>query len=440
MTSRLLLLFVDGILLLAAGLFAYTDRIALALSIAAVTGLLLICQWVFLDTLDSTGQSVRVEFGVKRVHVIQVAVQICLYVYWALYWDEVARYAPLIVIQIVFAYAVEMLLSWMRYRAWRVGFGPVPIILSVNLFLWFKEEYFFLQLALIGLVYLGKDLVCWKREGRRVHIFNPSAFGLGIASIILLATGRLSVSYGVDIVETLGLPPNMFEVIFLLGLVSQFLYATTAITAGAVLSQYVLFNWAYQILGIPLSPSPINISVFLAFTLLVTDPSTSPRTTLGKFLFGVTYGAGTFFLCIALRFARQPSFVDKILMVPVVNLLVPMFDQIGDCGQRWVERVVGTPRWNLGRRPLLAVYVLLFVSILPALKVIYPRPERFPLPAPATGSSPAVTKLIRNKDYCHHYIPAPFRPFGFRSEIETYALLHEYYQHGVDESLLSREP
>ncbi len=430
MSSPLLILLVDGLLLLAAGLFGYSGRGALSVSILVVTVPLVVLQWVLFDSLRSTGQTVRIESGLKRPHYTQGILQICLYLYWGLYWDEVWNYAPLIVVQLIFAYAIEMLLSWSRYRVWRVGFGPVPIVLSMNLFLWFKDGYFVFQFALIVLAYLGKDFIRWNRGGQSRHIFNPSAFPLAFVTVGLLATGDLGFSYGVDITAALTLPPNMYEMIFLLGVVIQLLYATTLVTLGAVLSQYLLYSLATFVLGGPPGPILIELSVFLGLTLLVTDPSTSPRTKMGKFLFGVTYGGGAFFIFIGLRLIHQPSFVDKILMVPIVNLLVPLFDRIGETCHRWTDRAVWLPNARFERFAWVVLYTGLFVSLLPRLK--NPVESSSPLPPPAGGitRSHNLDQRLINRDYCQRKFPDPFKPFGFPSEIASYWKLREVYQYG----------
>ncbi len=60
-----------------------------------------------------------------------------------------------------------------------LGFGPLPIVFSTNLFLWFRDDWFYLQFLLVAAGFLGKEFVRWEREGKSVHIFNPSAFSLG---------------------------------------------------------------------------------------------------------------------------------------------------------------------------------------------------------------------------------------------------------------------
>lgn len=431
MSSRLTILLLDAMLVFASALLAYSGRTALLFSTLAASGFLILWQWVLVDSLRSTGQSVRVERSIKQPHFIQGLLQLCLYLYWGLYWEEVLAHAPSLLAQLVFAYAFDMLLSWTLHQVWRLGLGPFPIVLSLNLFLWFRDEYFILQLLLIAVTYLAKETIHWHREGRAGHIFNPSAFSLSLASVLMLALGTFRISRGVDIVETFMLPPNMFEVIFILGLVVQLLYTTTLVTLGAVLSQWAFFALAYAIVGVPISPSPINISVFLALTLLVTDPSTSPRTQMGKFLFGVTYGGGAFLLCVMLRLTQQPSFVDKILMVPVVNLLVPTFDWLGRGFHRWMSRAAFGRIPQLGRYGWVIIYGVVFVCIVPSLKKPLPKPDNLPFPPPSIGSSTPVTRVLTNMEHCRRILPEPYMPFGFRDELVGYRQIRDIYSNGV---------
>ena len=68
--------------------------------------------------------------------------------------------------------------------------------------------------------------------------------------------------------------------------------------------------------------------MFLGLHLLVTDPSTSPRTPLGKTLFGALYGLGVFVLYSLLGALGAPTFYDKLLCVPLLNLSVKWIDRL----------------------------------------------------------------------------------------------------------------
>eukprot|EP00913_Durusdinium_trenchii_P008891 g8357.t1 len=430
MTGPLLILIVDGLLVGAAVLLGATRDAALGASIAGGAGVLIVWQLALFSSVASPSRDLRVEWNFRRPHCVQALLQICLYLYWGLYWEGVWNYAPLIVVQLIFAYAFEMALSWSRYRVWRLGLGPFPIVLSINLFLWFRAEYFYCAFLLLAVTFLSKEFIRWTRNGRRTHIFNPSALPLACASIVLLATGGLGITYGGDIVLSFGLPPNLYEVIFLLGLVVQLLFLTTYVTLGAVLAQWGLFHLSAIALGSPTNPIPIEVAVFLGLTLLVTDPSTTPRTRMGGFLFGVTYGILVFAAFVALRMMGQPSWIDKILMVPVVNLLAPALDRVGTAyhnwaaGRRWVPRIAGE------RFVLAGMYAAIFVALLPALKEPDQRPDPLP-PATADGMSSALLRMRYHKLFnIQHYFPDAYRPFGFQTEIAHWRQIRAVYQHG----------
>jgi hypothetical protein len=76
--------------------------------------------------------------------------------------------------------------------------------------------------------------------------------------------------------------------------------------------------------------SNIPIAVFLGMHLLFTDPSTSPRTELGRIIFGVLYGASVVGLYWLLGRLGAPTFYDKLLQVPIMNLMVRRIDRIAE--------------------------------------------------------------------------------------------------------------
>lgn len=134
------------------------------------------------------GGSIRCEFAPVKAHYVQLGMHSAIYAYWGLYWSRVYHYLPLLAIQIAFLYAFDMLLCWSRRDKWTLGFGPFPIVLSTNLFLWFKDDWFWLQLTLLAIAALGKEFIRWTRNGKRTHIFNP----------YVSVCDRLLLQYGVD--------------------------------------------------------------------------------------------------------------------------------------------------------------------------------------------------------------------------------------------------
>ena len=184
---------------------------------------------------------------------------------------------------------------------------------------------------MIAVGFLGKAFVRWERGGRRVHIFNPSAFSLGLFSVVLIATGATPLTWGEDIATTLTLAPRIYLFLFLAGLVVMYRFAITLVAGSAAVVLFGLSALYAAATGIPwFIDSEIPTAVFLGLHLLVTDPSTSRRTPLGKTVFGVLYGVGVFVLYALLGAFGAPTFYDKLLAVPLLNLSV-----------RWIDRLAG---------------------------------------------------------------------------------------------------
>ena len=160
-------------------LLSFTPRVQaspmLAWSFWGACVALLLWQLFLFIGASRAGESHEFSIVLRPQHYIQTMVQISLYAYWGYYWRPVYEHFWLICGQLLFAYSFDMLLSWSRRRDYTLGFGPFPIILSINLFIWFRDDWFYLQFLMIAVGFMGKEYVRWQREGRNVHIFNPSA-------------------------------------------------------------------------------------------------------------------------------------------------------------------------------------------------------------------------------------------------------------------------
>jgi hypothetical protein len=315
--------------------FCLLNRIASSTRLIEAFGGAVVVLLVFLGLLYRqivrTGRTVALEFVPRPVHYVQFVMHTSVYIYWGWYWREVYHDVSLIAAQIAFAYALDMLVCWSRRDKWIFGFGPVPIVMSANLFLWFKDDWFYLQFLLIASCILGKEFIRWKRDGRLTHIFNPSAFGLFVFSVVLIATRSTGISWGQEIATTFQDPPHIYLEIFLLGLVVQALFRVTLVTLFSAASLYVLNLWYTGMTGdYQFIDTNIPVAVFLGLHLLTTDPATSPRQDLGKIIFGALYGAGVFGAYTVLKSYGLPEFYDKLLIVPFLNLSVRMLDRLSE--------------------------------------------------------------------------------------------------------------
>lgn len=300
------------------------------LSLSVWGAAIVLLAWIFILYLKLKRDDARRTFqsALRPQHYVQALVQLAVFMYWGWHWRPVYDFAALLTAQLLFAYSFDILLTWSRRETYSLGFGPFPIIFSINLFLWFRDDWFYLQFLMVGIGFLGKEFIRWKREGRTVHIFNPSAFSLGLFSLVLIATGTTNLTWGQEIASTLTLAPMIYLYLFLLGLIVMYFFSITLVSAAAAMVLFSLSALYSALTGVPyFLDSEIPAAVFLGLHLLVTDPSTSPQSQTGKLIFGGLYGAGVFGLYTLLGAYGAPTFYDKLLAVPLLNLSVRGIDQ-----------------------------------------------------------------------------------------------------------------
>ncbi len=306
---------------------------------------LLIWQAILWTQAARSGRRLSLRFVPSRPHYVQAMLHATIFAYWGFYWRPVYGELYLIAAQIVFLYVFDMLLCWSRRDRWRLGFGPLPIIFSTNLFLWFKDDWFFFQFLMVATGALGKEFIRWRKDGRSAHIFNPSGFSLSVFSLALILSGTTEYTWGIEIAATMNLPPHMYLWIFVVGLVVQYLFSVTLMTLSAAAVLWLL-NLVYtQLTGVYyFVDTGIPIAVFLGLHLLVTDPATSPRTNVGRVIFGGLYGLSVAVLYTLLEDWGIPQFYDKLLCVPLLNLSVQLIDRVAR------GRVLGPiSRWSDAR-------------------------------------------------------------------------------------------
>jgi len=326
----------------------------------------------------------RLGVSLRSQHWVQAAAQVVILLYWGWHVRLVYAFLPLIAAQLVFAYAVESLVRWSRKERYTLGFGPWPVILSINLFLWFRLEWFHWQFAMILVGYLGKEFIRWERDGRSAHIFNPSSLPLAVASLVLIVTESSDVTFGTDIASSQFYPPYIYLVIFLASLPGQLIFGVARMTLSAVGTMAVISVLYLQVTGTYLFYDTfIPVAIFLGMHLLFTDPSTSPRTESGRILFGVMYAFGTASAYVLLGVFGVPTFYDKLLPVPLMNLTVRAIDrwtrQRGRAGRP--AHVAPRRTWLPARRDIgyAATWTALFLLLL-ATRQVGDRPPGQALP------------------------------------------------------------
>lgn len=335
-------------------------------SILGAAAVLLAWCGVLAVTATRAGRTLSTELVLRRPHWMQPLVHLSIYTYWGLHWPLVFESFHLIVAQVFFAYAFDQLMVWSHRETYYLGFGPVPIVLSGNLFLWFKPEWFYLQFVLVACGFAAKEFFRWERGGEKVHIFNPSSFPLALASLVFVLFGGVEMTWGREIATAISAPAHMFELLFVLSLPAQLIFGVAIMTVPAVLTTFTLSTVYDAVTHSSFFFGPITTASFIGMLLLFTDPSTAPRSELGRVFYGVLYGASVFVLYGLLDFVGSSTIYDKLLLVPVLNLSVRALDRLaarpwlrGLDLSRLAPRVQGVGR-NFG---FVTVWLLVFLGV-----------------------------------------------------------------------------
>jgi hypothetical protein len=335
----------------------------------------------------------RVALDVRLPHVVPVAIQLSIYLYWSIYWPGVAEHAPSIVLQIALAYAVEAWLSFLRFGAWRVGLGPLPVVLSANLFAWFDP----LGSIIVVCVAMGSKTLL-RYRGR--HLFNPSAAGLVAGGLYLwLSPG----STWDGLFHTQNLAPNLVEVVLALSVVPLLRFGLGLIPLGGVMAMLLL----------PLSgPSVTQPGMIIALALFASDPATTPKTQPGRLLYGLFVGTAVLVASTLLSSHGHPDDFAKVLPVPIANVLAPAFDTLVERYRWLVPSRLLAPRWNVA-------FVALWLLIVLGRHVGY-KPAQFEAALHWTYGTPLVVRdgddiprCANNPIFCH--------AFSFAGELEAWS-------------------
>ena len=287
--------------------------------------------------LAAVAWSVRdgtLSLAIRLPHLVPIVIQVALYAYWSLYWGGVAVQARSLLWQIALAFALDAFLSFARFRSWRVGLSPVPIVLSANLFAWFDPTG---AVIVVATAMLTKVLV--RRAGR--HVFNPSAAGLSAGAAYAVFAVHTSNGWWNGLFHVEHLPPNITELVLVLGLFPLVRFRLALIPLGAALG----FTLPCGLVAS--APNLVFPGILIAITLFASDPATTPRTAGGRLLFGLFVGLGMVAISNALLATGHPDDFSKVLPVPLANLLAPTFDRLAAVlFDRTVTRALD-PRWTL---------------------------------------------------------------------------------------------
>ncbi len=347
---------------------------------------------------SALGIPVRLRF--RFTHFVQTSVQFLLFAYWAVYAPLTRQYLPQLGALVLFAFGVDYVVSFFRYKSWYASFAPIPVVFSANLFVWFLGDDVLLSYVVVALAIASKHLI--QRGGK--HIFNPSAFGVSVIAIpCLLYPNRFGE---IDLAHALNAPPNMQELVLFVGLVAMARIPLALISLSAFFTSRALITFGGDGIYVP---SVMWAPIFLGITLLVTDPATTPKKPLGQVLFGVIYMLLFSAIATALSSRGLAEHWAKMLPIPALNLLAPVFDRIADRVPKTRVNALLDARYNRFHVVTWVAVVILFSSA--ATKGMFYDGEL------SLQNSVALTFADRDGHATCAVNPVHCKPFSFIDEI-----------------------
>jgi hypothetical protein len=272
------------------------------------------------------------DVSVKFTHALPAAIQSIVFGYWASYWPEAFAHLAVIAVQLAVAYVFDFLLTWTLRRPYSLGLGPVPIVMSANLFIWFAPGDLLMGTLVIAIALSSKALLV---SGGR-HIFNPSVLGVSVVGALCILLPRW-FTYE-DISAAFGRPPYMPYLILALALIPQVRLRTTPVSVGIVAAMVGMMLTVFALTGDKHAPSPWWPPWLLALTLLAPDPATIPKGLLARFLFGLFIGTSFYVSSKMLEHLVGTDYFAKVMPIVVANYMVPAFERAGAAASRRVPQ------------------------------------------------------------------------------------------------------
>jgi len=378
----------------------------------------------------------RVTLDLRKHFIIQGGVQGSILVYWSFYWVGVGVQLHMIALMFAICYAADAACSFARYGSWRIGLSPVPIVLSTNLFVWL--DWRGAAMAMI-LAVASKTFI--QRRGR--HVFNPSVAGLTVNGVCTVLFPGF-VHFG-GLFHTFNLAPNMAEFIFLVSLIPLTIFRLLPVTIGCVIGMVYVTN----------TTGALRPTLLLLMTLLATDPATTPKSELGRLLYGFVVGATYPLYSLLLRRLGQPDDFAKILAVPLPNLFAGELDALADRIRPVAKRVAAAawarlaPRLGglaertsrLGARlvPVPNVLLVALWSVLFIIPLRHEKPEDFEPALHWDWGTPLVERDSGGVPRCANN-PVFCEPFSFVGEARRWMELRRERHTGAMSARADERP
>jgi hypothetical protein len=272
---------------------------------------------------------------------------------------------PLIFYQLVFAFIFDYLFIICRGKVYRPEFYVIPLVMSINLFLWFVDNYFILHLAMIVVGVLIKTYVVRKEpNGKYSNIFNPSFIVLALCACFIISFNLHKHIYDIEIATIYDSTPGFDLFVFCAGCFTLWLPNSYVESMGAYSAIMFIDYLSETFFGYRIIYQLAGGSLMVAIMLGITDPKTSPQTKAGKFFFGASFGACLIFVNFLTYLFNTAvhDYYSKIISIPTLNLFTKKFDV-------WFGSIF---KFELSYYASRIIAILIFGSI---VLITYPRLE-----------------------------------------------------------------
>ena len=267
--------------------------------------------------------SVKFYWEIKYNHWVQLIGQIGFFIAWSYYYDQVYLRLPLYIGQIFLAVYLQILIDIYLKRDVRLGISLIPVVFSINFFLWFNVHYYWASLLMIAVAIVFKNFVLVKTKHGKQHLFNPSVAPMAIATYIILVLHYFNLNHGIYMDAPARMYPIQYAglILVLVSFLPQYFSRTHMITVGAFISHIVItcfFGFSHF----------IETSTFLAISLLITDPITSPKNYIVQIFYGGLYYFSVRYTENRLiPFGIEPFFA-KVIALPILNIAAVYLNNI----------------------------------------------------------------------------------------------------------------
>jgi len=207
-------------------------------------------------------------------------------------------------IAVIFASAIEALISYLKTRTLRIGESAVITGLIAG-YVISSDEVWWKPALVCSLAILSKHLVRFQKK----HIFNPAAFGIFTAILFFGIAAQWKATY-------------LWYVLAPLGIYFAHRLRKTEVLIGYAVVSCVLFGTQALLSKVPLGNISGYFSYFYIFVMII-EPKTSPSKPLGKYVFGTGIAVLIFIFTEA-----GVKFDAELLSLLLMNAAVPLLNKV----------------------------------------------------------------------------------------------------------------